>query len=79
MATYKEAIRWIVQNDDLTFLYDRSGGLSTSGCLVADIFKKTDEQVLKDIERTGLKLLGKEGLEKIKNSLPIWCRKDEML
>lgn len=49
MARYKDAIRWIVENDDTDWLDSSNGSLSVTGCLVADLFGKDDETVVKDI------------------------------
>jgi hypothetical protein len=50
MARYKDAIQWMVANDDTEWC--RNGDpLSVTACLVADLFGKDDDQVRKDLER----------------------------
>ena len=51
MASYKQAIDWLAGNDDNEWLTDENGCLSVSASLVADLFKKTDEQVKKDLQK----------------------------
>lgn len=46
MATYKQAIRWIVHNDDISQIED---GITVTAALIADLFKKDDQKVIKDI------------------------------
>ena len=51
MARYKDAIWWLVANDDVTFLdqvEDRKF-LSVTALLVADLFNKSDKQVVEDL------------------------------
>lgn len=50
-ASYKRAIEWIAANDDTEFLADEPSYLSVTGCLVADLFGKSNEQVIKDLRR----------------------------
>jgi hypothetical protein len=47
-ATYKRAIKWIVDNDDVT---DIDFAITPTGALVADMFGKTDEKVITDIKK----------------------------
>jgi hypothetical protein len=50
MARYKDAIFWIVANDDTEFLDDMGGGhLSVTASFAADMFGKTDAQVRADL------------------------------
>jgi hypothetical protein len=51
MARYKDAIWWIVANDDTEFLNDEEPSLSVSAVLVADLFEKDDEVVLADLRK----------------------------
>lgn len=47
MTRYKQAIAWIVLNEDLSFLSEDT--LSVTAALVADVFGKTDDKVRADI------------------------------
>jgi hypothetical protein len=61
MARYKDAIRWIVENDDTDWL-DSDGTESVTAAMVADLFSKTDEEVKRDLlklEETYSKRLAK--------------------
>ena len=51
MAKYKDAIKWIVLNDDITFLdtWDEHPFESVSAALIADLFNKSTEQVVNDM------------------------------
>jgi hypothetical protein len=50
MARYRDAIFWIVANDDTEFLDDQDGGhLSVTASFAADMFGKTDAQVRADL------------------------------
>lgn len=57
MATYKEAIEWIVLEDDIDFLNDYSiNSLSVTASMVRDLWNKTDEQIRKDLIKAVKKL-----------------------
>jgi hypothetical protein len=50
MARYKDAIFWIVANDDTQFLDDGpDSSLSVTASFAADMFGKKDEQVRADL------------------------------
>lgn len=54
MAAYKDAIFWVVANDDTEWLDDLIGGeyiMSVTACLVQDLFNKTREHVIADLIR----------------------------
>lgn len=52
MASYRQAITWIAQNDDTEWVNDAPYvGPSVTASLVADLFGKTDEQVVADLRR----------------------------
>lgn len=57
MARYQDAIYWIARNDDTEWVKEDKIHMSVTACLIADIFNKTDAQVLLDIRRE-LKRLG---------------------
>lgn len=59
MASYRRALQWIAQNDDCEFLKDESPVISVTASLVADMFGKTDETVMRDLDRACLKYRGK--------------------
>jgi len=49
---YREAIQWLLDNDDCDWLDDGSdASLSVTASLVADLFGKTDAQVVADLLR----------------------------
>ena len=56
MASYKQAIAWMVDNDDTEWATNGDPG-SVTAAIVADLFNKTDEQVRADVQRA----LGKAG------------------
>lgn len=55
MARYRDAIRWLADNDDNEWVDihpDEGGGaLSVAASLAADLFGKADEQVRADLKR----------------------------
>jgi hypothetical protein len=44
MARYRDAIEWMVLNDDTEWLAEQDGMPSVTACLTADLFGKTTEQ-----------------------------------
>lgn len=46
---YASAIKWLVNNDDTEFLNDLNPALSVAASLVADIYGRTDEEILEDL------------------------------
>ena len=48
---YREALRWIIFNDDTSWLTDEYGSLSVTAALVADLFGVSDERIIKDLKR----------------------------
>ena len=55
MASYRQAIRWIVLNDDTAWLEDGNGSISVTAALVADLFRKTDYEVTADLRAAVVK------------------------
>lgn len=51
MARYRDAIDWIVWNDDTSWLTDAHGSTSVTAALVADLFGKDDATVARDLQR----------------------------
>ena len=49
MARYKEAVEWIADNDEPTVMGEEEISAYISTILVADIFRKEINQVVKDI------------------------------
>jgi hypothetical protein len=49
-ASYKHAIYWIAANDDTCWV-DNKEPISVTATLVADLFGKTDQQVIQDLTR----------------------------
>jgi hypothetical protein len=58
-APYMEALAWIVLNDDTEWLDDENGSLSVSAALVADIYRRTDEEVTADLLKRREQLKGR--------------------
>ncbi len=48
MASYRQAIQWMVENDDTEWV-SNGDPQSVTAALVADLFSKSDEQVRRDI------------------------------
>lgn len=48
---YKQAIQWIVENDDTEWVYDENGSISVTASLLADIFDRTTDEVTRDIKK----------------------------
>lgn len=49
---YKEALDWLLRNDDIDWLDDRFGSTSVATCLVADIYKDGDaDKVTRDLKK----------------------------
>lgn len=48
MASYKQAIQWLVDNDDTEWVVEE-GYLSVTACLVADLFDKDSIKVRIDL------------------------------
>lgn len=69
MARYKDAIWWIVANDDTEFLYDAEPKLSVTAYLVADLFKKDDKQVLSDLRAENARQLKEKENEAIRRNV----------
>ena len=46
---YREALRWIVLNDDVEFLDDPDGSPSVTLCFAADVFRRTVEVAQSDL------------------------------
>lgn len=55
MASYKQAIAWMVENDDCNWVERDGDPQSVTAALVADLFAKEDEQVRKDLRRALIK------------------------
>lgn len=51
VASYGLAIKWIIQNDDIEWLDDPCGSISVSAALIADLFGRTEEEVVEDLLR----------------------------
>lgn len=48
---YRQALVWLVLNDDTEWLEDENGSLSVTAALVADIYGKSDSQVTDDLRK----------------------------
>lgn len=49
MARYRDAIFWLVANDDTDFLDDPNGSISVTASFAADMFGKPDAEVRADL------------------------------
>lgn len=49
MASYKIAIEWLVFNDDNYWTEKVGSSASVTACFIADLFKKSDEEVRADL------------------------------
>lgn len=58
MARYRDAIDWMVENDDTEWAKDDDPMVSVTASLVADLFGKTTAQVTEDV-RLGLRKAGR--------------------
>ena len=58
--SYSRAIRWIVLNDDCEWLLDKDRpAVSVTAALVADMFGKTDEEVMAALRKAHKREWGK--------------------
>jgi hypothetical protein len=66
---YQAALRWILDNDDTEFLAGDDPCISVTGALVADIYDRTNDEVIKDL----CKMLEKHrgGYMKISSDKPV--------
>lgn len=48
---YADAVRWMVLNDDTHWARDEEPIISVTACLVADIYARTNEEVIADLRR----------------------------
>lgn len=51
MATYKQALDWIIWNDDTDWIDAHPDTPSVTACLVADLFGKTLSRITADLIR----------------------------
>ena len=51
MTKYQIAIAWIATNDDTDWLLEDEPIISVTACLVADLFGRTDAQVIRDLRK----------------------------
>jgi hypothetical protein len=56
---YRDAIEWIVRNDDCHWLTNPHGSQSVTAALVADMFDVRDDKVKADLIRKHLQVWGK--------------------
>ena len=50
-ASYKNAVAWIVANDDTEWLNDQEPIISVSAALVADLFGRDEPEIIADLRR----------------------------
>ena len=61
VGAYGTAMAWIVMNDDTDWLADETDPiLSVTASLVADVFARSDEEIVRDL-RAAMKRFGKVG------------------
>ncbi len=48
---YRAAILWMIHNDDTTFVEDPEYAISVTAAIVADIYDRTNEEVIADLRR----------------------------
>ena len=65
---YTQAVEWIVLNDDTDWLRDPNGVPSVTGCLIADIYGRTTDEVTADLRRA---LLREEKREQLSGMLSL--------
>ena len=63
MARYRDALHWIVENDDTVWLDDPDGCISVSAALVADLFGKDDHTVTVDLRRERVRIANRNARE----------------
>jgi hypothetical protein len=51
---YAAAIQWMVDNDDTHWAKDDDPIISVTACLVADIYGRTNEEVISDLRKSML-------------------------
>lgn len=72
MARYRDAIEFVVHNDDTEFLNDEPCHISVTGSLIGYLFNKSDEQVVKDLRRAAKardKALAQQPVQGVHDSL----------
>jgi hypothetical protein len=48
---YRAALQWMLDNDDVYFLDDDDPAISVTGAIVADIYDRTNDEVIADLRR----------------------------
>ena len=48
---YAEAIRWIIENDDVQWLDDENGIISVTASFAADVYSRTDQEIIADLRK----------------------------
>ncbi len=48
---YRAALHWLLDNDDTTFLDEEDGAISTTAVFLADCYGRSDDEVLRDLNR----------------------------
>lgn len=49
--SYRDALAWMIVNDDTEFLAEPEPAISVTGALVADIYDRSNEEVIADLRR----------------------------
>lgn len=50
-ASYRDAVRWMVYNDDTEWTHDEEPIISVTAALVADMFDVEQDKIISDIRR----------------------------
>lgn len=48
---YRAALRWMLDNDDTEWLKDTDPAISVTAAIVADIYDRTNDEVIVDLRR----------------------------
>jgi hypothetical protein len=52
---YRDALQWIINNDDTEWLHDDDPVISVTAALVADIYDRSTDEVIADLKKRYVK------------------------
>jgi hypothetical protein len=52
---YRDALDWMLDNDDVSFVEEEDPAISVTGAIVADIYDRTNEEVIEDLRKRRLR------------------------
>lgn len=52
---YRDALDWMLDNDDVSFIEEEDPAISVTGAIVADIYDRTIEEVIADLRKRRLR------------------------